>query len=117
MNYKMSILIRTDLKMGRGKMVAQGAHAAVGAVLEAIKRRPEWLEQWETAGAAKIALRVESLEELMQTVQKARSLGMTSFIVTDMGLTQVEPGTVTAAAIGPAPENLVDQVTGKLRLL
>ncbi|MEM0123187.1 MAG: peptidyl-tRNA hydrolase Pth2 [Conexivisphaerales archaeon] len=117
MNFKMSILIRTDLKMGRGKMVAQGAHAAVGAAMESLKRKQEWFEQWEIEGAAKIALKVESIEELMQLIQKARSLGITCFTVADMGLTQVEPGTITAGAIGPAPENLVDQVTGKLKLL
>ncbi len=117
MNFKMAILIRNDLKMGRGKMVAQGAHAAVGVAMESLKKNPEWFRQWEIEGAAKIALKVESFEELMQLTQKARSLGITCFTVVDRGLTQVEPGTVTAGAIGPAPENLVDQVTGNLKLL
>ncbi len=117
MNFKMSILIRNDLKMGKGKMVAQGAHAAVGAAMETLKRNPQWFREWEIGGAAKIVLKVESQEELIQLIDRARSLGITCFTVVDMGLTQVEPGTVTAGAIGPAPENLVDQITGNLKLL
>jgi len=117
MRFKMSILIRTDLKMGKGKMVAQGAHAAVGAAMEALKSNPDWLREWEMGGAAKIVLRVKSQEELLQLIERTKSLGLVSFVVVDMGLTQVEPGTVTAGAIGPAPEELVDRITGNLKLL
>ncbi|MGC8569063.1 MAG: peptidyl-tRNA hydrolase Pth2 [Nitrososphaeria archaeon] len=115
--YKMSILVRTDIKMSRGKAVAQGAHAAVGAVLICMRRCPEALQIWLDQGAAKIALRVGSEEEMLGLVSRAQQLGLVTYVVEDMGLTEVPPGTRTCAAIGPGPESLVDQVTGSLRLL
>ena len=37
--------------------------------------------------------------------------------VCDAGRTEVEPGTRTVAAFGPAPCSAIDSITGKLRLL
>ncbi len=113
----MSILLRTDLKMSRGKMVAQGAHAAVAAALICKDQKPDVFYSWYTQGAAKIALKVNSEAEMIELVKKADSLGLITYIVEDMGLTEVPPGTKTAAAIGPGPESKIDQVTGKLKLL
>ncbi|MGC8599550.1 MAG: peptidyl-tRNA hydrolase Pth2 [Nitrososphaeria archaeon] len=113
----MSLLIRTDLKMSRGKMVAQGAHAAVAAALMCRDMLPDVFSGWYTQGAAKIALKVNSESEMIDLVRKAESLGLITYIVEDMGLTEVPPGTKTAAAIGPGPESKIDQVTGKLKLL
>ncbi len=113
----MSILVRTDLKMSRGKMVAQGAHAAVGAALICKDQKPDIFNSWYAQGAAKIALKVNSETEMIELVKKADSLGLITYIVEDMGLTEVPPGTKTAAAIGPGPESKIDQVTGKLKLL
>ncbi len=113
----MSILIRTDLKMSKGKMVAQGAHAAVGAAILCMEKMPEAFKIWMEQGAAKIALRVNSEQEMLELVSKADYLGLITFVVEDMGLTEVPPGTKTAAAIGPGPESKVDLVTGKLKLL
>lgn len=115
--YKMVILIRTDINMGKGKMVAQGAHAAVGAALVACRERPEIFNGWQAEGAPKIAVKVSSLEDLMQLKAKAESLGLITYIVEDRGLTQVPPGTITCLAIGPGPASLIDRVTGELKLL
>jgi PTH2 family peptidyl-tRNA hydrolase len=37
--------------------------------------------------------------------------------VSDAGHTQLAPGTTTCISIGPAPENLIDKITGDLKLL
>lgn len=115
--FKQVIVIRRDLNMGKGKVVAQGAHASVGALLEAQKSKPEWARAWLETGQKKIVVRVDSLEELMSIYQEAKSMGLPVSLVSDMGLTQVEPGTITAVGIGPAPSRLIDKVTGKLKLL
>jgi PTH2 family peptidyl-tRNA hydrolase len=60
---------------------------------------------------------VERLEEFFPLKEKAESLGILTDIVTDAGLTEIPEGTETILGVGPAPSNLVDQVTGELPLL
>lgn len=114
---KQVIVIRKDLEMGKGKMVSQGAHASLSAFLKAWKMRREWAVEWLRSGQKKVVVRVDSLEELRSVYKEARALGLPVAVVKDRGLTQLAPGTVTAVGIGPAPTELVDRVTGKLKLL
>jgi len=115
--YKQVIVFRTDLKMGKGKLAAQAAHAAVSAAEEARKRHRTWWEAWLFEGQRKIAVKVKDEKELSELESAAKDLGLPTSLIVDRGLTQVPEGTVTCLGIGPAPERLVDKVTGKLPLL
>ncbi len=114
---KQVIVIRRDLDMGKGKMVAQGAHASLAAFLKTWRTHREWAVAWLRSGQKKVVVRVDSLEELKSVWREAKALGLPAVIVRDRGLTQLPPGTVTALGIGPAPSELVDRVTGRLKLL
>jgi PTH2 family peptidyl-tRNA hydrolase len=114
---KQAIVVRTDLKMGKGKVAAQAAHASLSAAEEAHERKPRWYEGWKREGQAKIVLRGESEAELRELLQKAKAAGLPCSLIEDRGLTQLEPGTVTCLAVGPGPAPEVDAITGKLRLL
>lgn len=103
--------------MGKGKLAAQVAHASLAAAEEAMKRRPEWFEGWKNAGQRKVVLKVQSEGELQELFKKSKSAKLPASLIQDMGLTQVEPGTVTCAGIGPGPDEQVDALTGKLKLL
>ena len=114
---KQAIVVRADLKMGKGKIAAQVAHASLSAAEEARDRRARWYEGWKAEGQAKIVLRGDSEASLRELLQKAKSAGLPASLIEDRGLTQLEPGTVTCLGIGPAPDQDLDAITGKLKLL
>jgi PTH2 family peptidyl-tRNA hydrolase len=115
--YKQVIVFRSDLKMGKGKLAAQAGHAAVSAAEEARKRHRVWWEAWLFEGQRKIAVKVKDEKELSELESAAKDLGLPNALIVDRGLTQIPEGTVTCLGIGPAPEGLVDKLTGKLQLL
>ncbi|HUH99952.1 MAG TPA: peptidyl-tRNA hydrolase Pth2 [Nitrososphaerales archaeon] len=115
---KQVIVVRSDLKMGKGKTAAQVAHAALDAAEVAKNRHPDWYESWREQGQAKVVVKTDGGEDALEELQKqARSLGLPVSLIVDRGLTQLEPGTQTCLGIGPAPSGEIDRVTGKLKLL
>ena len=119
--YKQSIVVRTDLQMTKGKLAAQVAHAAVTTVVEILESKDDewqkWLKCWLEQGQKKVVLKVGSLDELLELAEEARKLHLPVTIIRDAGRTELEPGTITCVAIGPGPAPLVDRVTGRLKLL
>lgn len=115
--YKQVIAVRTDLKMGKGKLAAQVGHASVSAAEEARKRHLEWWQAWLEEGQCKVAVKVKSLAELIELEREAIQMKLPHSLITDRGLTQLPPSTVTCLGIGPAPSIQIDKITGKLPLL
>ncbi len=112
--YKQCIIIRQDLKLSRGKLAVQVAHAAVSASehADASARRA-----WKDGGQKKIVLQVKTLPEMYELKMDAEAAGLPASLITDAGLTEVPPGTVTALGIGPALSERLDGVTGELQLV
>jgi peptidyl-tRNA hydrolase, PTH2 family len=115
--YKQALVVRLGLKIGRGKIAVQCSHAAVSAAEEARTRFPQWWRPWLEEGQRKIALKVPDLETLLHLENAARRNRLPVYLVRDKGLTQVPADTVTCVGIGPAPTDLVDNLTGDLPLL
>ncbi len=116
LKYKQVLVLRADLAMSAGKAAAQAAHAAVSALEEARRSKPEWVKAWLEEGQKKVVLKVGSESELMELKRKADEEGLPNALIRDLGLTELPPNTVTALGIGPAPSSLIDRVTGHLRL-
>ena len=114
---KLVVVLRTDLKMGKGKLCAQMSHATVGVLAKCARAVPTDVEVWEAGGSPTIALKVPSELELDTILSSARDAGLPVHVVFDAGRTQVQAGTATCAAIGPACCERVDAVTGNLKLL
>jgi PTH2 family peptidyl-tRNA hydrolase len=115
---KQVIVVRSDLKMGKGKVAAQVAHAALEASEAARLKHSNWYKSWREQGQAKVVVKTDGGEAALLDLQRqARSLGLPSSLIQDRGLTQLDPGTTTCLAIGPAPSGLADKVTGDLKLL
>jgi len=113
---KMVLVVRNDLKMGKGKAAAQCCHATLAAYKQAKRKCADWLKIWECNGQPKITLKCDSEDELHTLLGQARSLGLVSAVIADAGRTQIAPGSKTVLAIGPAPGETIDKVTNKLKL-
>ena len=137
MNRKQVIVMRTDLNMRKGKMIAQGAHASLKAIIDqgsiSYDREEglggpgrqsldipitEDLDGWLNGNFKKICVQVDSEEKLLAIYDKAVDLGLPHALITDNGLTEFNGvPTMTCIAVGPARDDLIDQVTGGLKLL
>lgn len=115
--YKMVIVTRKDLPLSAGKLAAQASHAAVTCTLLTKQQKPLWFSKWQNEGAKKVVVKVERLEEFFLLKERAERLGIATNIVVDAGHTEIPEGTQTVLGIGPAPNSLIDQVTGALPLL
>ena len=111
---KQAIIIRADLKMGKGKIATQASHASIAAFL---RSRKSLRDEWLASGMKKVVLKVSSEKELKSFYKKVKAKKMPCAIINDAGLTQLEPGTATAIGIGPDREDKMDKITGKLKLL
>ena len=131
METKQVIVIRKDLKMRKGKMVAQGAHASMKAILdEGLHEKWEIgldtltipltneMRDWLTGIFTKVCVSVDSEEELLNIYKQAEDQGMVCSLIQDVGKTEFNGvPTYTAVAVGPAEVEIVNTITGHLKLL
>jgi len=115
--YKMVIAVRTDLRMGRGKIAAQVAHAAISAFEKTRKKHRGWAEAWLSEGQSKIVVKVGSEKDLFRLKDEALNYDLPTALIQDKGLTQVPPNTTTCIGIGPGPAAFIDKFTRDLKLL
>jgi len=125
---KQVIVMRKDLNMRKGKMIAQGAHASLRVILQAgaadearehysIAMTPP-MAAWMTGRFMKICVSVDSEAALDAVVERARAAGVPVAIITDAGHTEFHGvPTKTCCAVGPAWAEDVDAITGELPLL
>ena len=129
---KQVIVMRKDLNMRKGKMVAQGAHASMKVFLDRghfmaqdfqardpylIDMTPE-MEHWIDGLFAKVCVGVNSEEELLEIHQNAVDAGIPCSLIQDAGFTEFNGvPTYTSVAVGPALKEDVDKITGHLKLL
>lgn len=124
---KQVIVMRKDLNMRKGKMIAQGAHASMRVVLDAGRATDaatyqitmsEPMAQWMTGRFAKVCVGVTSETELDDIIARARAAGLPCSLIVDAGKTEFHGvPTKTCGAIGPAYTDDIDAITGHLTLL
>jgi peptidyl-tRNA hydrolase, PTH2 family len=131
MKPKQIIVMRKDLNMRKGKMVAQGAHASMAVLLNIaipVTEGPsKWLHitinrdalsEWIEGAFTKVCVSVDSEQELLDIVAKAQQAGVLCALIKDSGLTEFNGiPTNTCAAIGPDYPDKLDPITGHLKLL
>lgn len=120
---KQVIVIRRELKMRRGKEIAQGAHASARWMADLIldgynkKSLKEAELKWLETGTRKVTVYVQTLQELLDLREDAWEHAIHTAVIVDSGATEFhgEP-TVTALAIGPDWSDRIDAVTKDLPL-
>jgi peptidyl-tRNA hydrolase, PTH2 family len=126
---KQVIVIRRDLKMRRGKEIAQGAHASMAWLRQRIMPHltpagradqvqiSEAERAWLELSMRKVTVKVGSETELLDVYDKALAAGLVVEMITDRGLTEFGGvPTRTCLAVGPDYDDLIDPVTGDLDL-
>ena len=129
---KQWIVMRTDLKMRKGKMIAQGAHASMKAVLDSgswkdgvlslplseVGEEETAMDLWLFGLFTKVCVRVESEEQLDEVYTKAKEAGLICALIVDAGKTEFNGvPTKTCCAIGPCYPSQVKDIVGALKLL
>jgi len=144
MKAKQVIIMRKDLNMRTGKMIAQGAHASMSILLkemrdqrtqeeyvqsiQGVKAYDMWLHvdtlfdaalhDWLSGSFTKIVVGCSSEEELLALLKQADEEGLPFSLIKDAGLTEFGGvPTHTCGAIGPAYSDYIDKITGHLKLL
>ncbi|HIF46018.1 MAG TPA: peptidyl-tRNA hydrolase [Candidatus Poseidoniales archaeon] len=113
----MVLVTRADLKLSKGKLAAQCAHAAVDCALAAKRSAGRLYERWKAGGARKIVLMCADEDELKDLNNKAKKANLVTSLIRDAGHTEIPAGTITVLGIGPSPRRAVDALTGELKLV
>ena len=134
-DYKMVIAVRQDLKLSKGKMSAQVAHACAGCVLGYLNlnsfcfistslhknfqecKIDERVIKWFQEGQKKVVVKVSGLDDIMVLEKEAIHSGLINVVIEDFGLTKIPEGTITCIGIGPDTNEKIDDITGNLRLM
>ena len=114
---KLVVIVRTDIKMSKGKLAVQVAHAAVECALKTLKTDVKKVKKWRSEGAKKIAVKGGSIDEIFALKKEAEDVGMVNYLVCDRGLTQFKEPTITCLGIGPDKDEVVDRLTGGMKLV
>ncbi len=111
---KQVIIVRKDLKMPKGKLGVQIAHASVEAVLNTKKKL---IKKWKQQGMKKVCVYAKDIEELLRIYDEAIKLRITASIIRDAGKTVFNEPTITTVAIGPDYSDKIDKITKELKLV
>jgi peptidyl-tRNA hydrolase, PTH2 family len=120
---KMVLVINNGLKMGKGKVGAQCGHGTLNSFMRAqefASKSKYWLElvrAYLHEGQKKICVKVDTEDQLIEVHEQANALGVPNYLVADAGHTQIAAGSLTVCGIGPAPQILIDKLTGHLKLV
>lgn len=124
-NTKQIIVMRKDLGMRKGKMIAQGAHASMSFLTKRLQNSFNLLEElthyqvsWIRNSFTKVCVGVDSEQELLEIKRKAEECGLEVHLITDSGATEFKGiPTNTCLSIGPDESEKIDKITGHLKLL
>lgn len=114
---KMWLAVRTDLPLSRGKLATQSGHAYQWLTVRAMQQIPEVFQKYLRMATPKITVRVDGEGALHRVAEEAKKAGIPFYLVHDAGRSEVEPGTATVCAFGPAYREDLPSFLKRLQLL
>ena len=111
---KQVIVVNESLKLPKGKLAAQVAHAAVASFQEATRKAKK---KWLDIGMPKVVLKCDDEDYLKQLLALAQERRIPARLIHDAGKTVIPEGTITCLGLGPANVDEIDALTGNLKLL
>ena len=103
------------VKMSPGKAAAQSGHATLGAYRRAMRLCPNAVRDWLRIGQMKITVKCPTVSELLELKDRCSAAGLNTYLIRDAGHTEIEPGSQTVLAVGPAPASAMDPLTRHLK--
>ena len=123
----MVIVVRKDLKMGKGKIASQVSHACMKVFFDLLKLNSDnnyelpnlpYFKEYIEGSFKKVVLHVDSEQELVQLQQETQKLKIYNSLIIDSGKTEFKGvPTMTCLCIGPWDTQIIDSITGDLNLL
>ncbi|MFX1512578.1 MAG: peptidyl-tRNA hydrolase [Promethearchaeota archaeon] len=111
----LAVLVRSDLKLGKGKFAVQASHGAVSAIFQPTRKTP-WLGKWLNSSRKLEVITVPSPEILSKIKDYTHYCEINTNLIADAGMTQLPPGTQTCAALGPGPDFLIKSILHKFSI-
>ena len=113
---KMVFFVRRDLKMGKGKIGSQCAHASIGLYKKLLKNKNNLLDHWERSGSKKIVLKVDNENAFGDILVYCEKHNILNHTVVDAGKTQIEANSQTVLVIIEENKKL-NNLTRKYKLM
>lgn len=113
---KMVFFVRRDLKMGKGKIGSQCAHASIGLYKKLLKNKNNLLDDWEQSGSKKIVLKVDNESVFGDVLVYCEKNNILNHTVIDAGRTQIEANSKTVLCIIDESKKL-NNLTRKYKLM
>lgn len=108
-DWQIAMIVRTDLRMSKTRIISQCANAAVGAYVRA---SDDDARQWQASGSCKHVLKCADAQTLFAIRDHATKVGLNHFMQFDNS-TKV----LTVLAVGPADAEILNSVVGVLKQL
>jgi PTH2 family peptidyl-tRNA hydrolase len=98
-NITMYFFVRKDLKMQKGKIASQCAHASIGLYKKLLKNKNNLLNDWEKSGSKKIVLKVDNESAFGDIIKYCQMNNILNHTVVDAGRTQIEANSKTVICV------------------
>lgn len=133
-NIAQIIIVRRDLGMPAGKIIAQACHASMAVLLNMMKTSTsddgatvtrsimldaaDPINQWLSGSFTKIAVWAQDEQHLLDLIHKAEESGLPVSKIVDSGRTVFNGvATLTCACVGPASKSQREAITGGLQMI